>query len=178
MRKAVGPPPGARDPASLDLALIGNCSFGALVDRRARVVWCCMPRFDGDPVFHALLDSAEGIGQEGTFAVEIEDFARSEQAYDPGTAILRTRLYDGAGNGVDGGRLRAALLHPRPHLPARAARAARAAPQRPGAGALRRSPAQRLGFPDARRPRAAATTCVSRPPAERCGSRPTRRSPM
>ena len=101
MQKAVANQLRAGDRASLDLALIGNCSFGALVDRRARVVWCCMPRFDGDPVFHALLDSAEGIGQEGTFAVEIEDFARSEQAYDPGTAILRTRLYDSAGNGVE-----------------------------------------------------------------------------
>ena len=101
MPQAVANEPGAAHRAGLDLALIGNCAFGALVDRQARVVWCCMPRFDGDPVFHALLDSAEGIGQEGTFAVEIADFARSEQAYDPGTAVLRTRLYDSAGNGVE-----------------------------------------------------------------------------
>ncbi|MBB5270613.1 glycoside hydrolase family 15 protein [Quisquiliibacterium transsilvanicum] len=101
MLQVVGHPSGAGDRAGLDLALIGNCSFGALVDRRARIVWCCMPRFDGDPVFHALLDSAEGIGQEGTFGVELEGFARSEQAYDPGTAILRTRLYDSTGNGVE-----------------------------------------------------------------------------
>ena len=44
----------------------------ALIDTRGSIVWSCVPRFDGDPVFHALLDSAEGIGQEGTFAVEIE----------------------------------------------------------------------------------------------------------
>ncbi len=35
----------------LNLAMIGNCGFGALVDRKARVVWSCYPFFDGDPVF-------------------------------------------------------------------------------------------------------------------------------
>jgi GH15 family glucan-1,4-alpha-glucosidase len=88
-------------PASLDLALVGNCAIGALVDARATIVWCCMPRFDGDPVFHALVDSAREVGPEGTFAVEIERFTRSEQAYDPGTAVLRTRLYDDAGQCVE-----------------------------------------------------------------------------
>ncbi len=43
---------------SLDLALIGNGRIGALVDERANIVWCCFPRFDGDPVFCALLDTA------------------------------------------------------------------------------------------------------------------------
>ena len=42
-----------KDAASLDLGLIGNCSVSALVDAKARIVWCCLPRFDGDPVFHA-----------------------------------------------------------------------------------------------------------------------------
>jgi hypothetical protein len=63
--------------ASIDLALIGNCTIGALVDRQARVVWCCMPRFDGDPVFHALVDSAAGIGADGSFGVELENCVRS-----------------------------------------------------------------------------------------------------
>ena len=52
--------PGAQ--ASLQLAMIGNCAISALIDPQARVVWCCMPRFDGDPVFCALLDSANGVG--------------------------------------------------------------------------------------------------------------------
>ena len=43
-------------PASLSLGVIGNCAFSALVDARGRIVWCCLPRFDGDPVFNALLD--------------------------------------------------------------------------------------------------------------------------
>jgi GH15 family glucan-1,4-alpha-glucosidase len=90
-----------RRPASLDLALIGNCAIGALVDADARIVWCCLPRFDGDPVFHALLDSPAGCGDEGSYGVEIEHHVRSEQAYDEGTAILRTRLFAASGDAVE-----------------------------------------------------------------------------
>ena len=87
--------------ASLDTALIGNCAISALIDKRGAVVWCCMPRFDGDPIFHALLDSAQGLPQDGTFTVELEGFARSVQSYDHGTAVLRTRLFDAAGEGIE-----------------------------------------------------------------------------
>jgi GH15 family glucan-1,4-alpha-glucosidase len=87
--------------ASLNLALIGNCAIGALVDADARIVWCCLPRFDGDPVFHALLDSPAGCGDEGSYAVEIEHHVRSEQAYDEGTAILRTRLIAANGDAIE-----------------------------------------------------------------------------
>ena len=90
-----------RRPASLNLALIGNCAIGALVDADARIVWCCLPRFDGDPVFHALLDSPAGCGDEGSYGVEIEHHVRSEQAYDEGTAILRTRLFAASGDAVE-----------------------------------------------------------------------------
>ena len=41
---------------TLDLAVIGNCSCSALIDRQGRFVWSCLPRFDGDPVFCALLN--------------------------------------------------------------------------------------------------------------------------
>jgi len=44
-----------RDPHNLDLGLVGNGSFGALIDARGRVVWACVPTFDGDPAFCALL---------------------------------------------------------------------------------------------------------------------------
>ena len=87
--------------AGLDLALIGNCAVNALVDPRARIVWCCMPRPDADPVFHALLDSPAGIGQDGTLAVELEGCCRSTQHYDPGTAVVRTCLYDAQGDGIE-----------------------------------------------------------------------------
>ena len=41
----------------LDLGVIGNCEVAALIDSDATVVWGCLPRVDGDPVFCALLDS-------------------------------------------------------------------------------------------------------------------------
>lgn len=87
--------------ASLNLGLIGNCSIGALIDAQARLVWCCYPRFDGDPMFHALLDSADGIGEDGSFQVVLEGCVRSEQAYDEGTAVLRTRLFDAHGGAIE-----------------------------------------------------------------------------
>jgi hypothetical protein len=36
--------------SDLNLAVIGNSAIAALVDLRARIVWCCYPRFDGDPI--------------------------------------------------------------------------------------------------------------------------------
>ena len=73
-----------------------------------------MPRFDGDPVFHALLDSADGLPRDGSMLVELEGLAQVEQSYEHGTAILQTRLLDAHGQGVEIVRLRAALLQPRP----------------------------------------------------------------
>jgi len=90
-----------RGRASLDLAVIGNCSVGALVDAIGRIVWCCMPRLDSPPVFDALLQSADGVPEDGTMGVELEGLARSEQAYDASTAIVRTRLWDAGGQGVE-----------------------------------------------------------------------------
>ena len=83
---------------SLALGVIGNCAFSALIDTRGRVVWCCLPRFDGDPVFDALLEPS---GRASAFAIEIEDFAESRQHYEPNTAVLRTQLVDGAGQGLE-----------------------------------------------------------------------------
>lgn len=85
-------------PPSLRLGVIGNCAYSALIDERARVVWCCLPRFDGDPVFNALLDPSErGSG----WAFDLEDFASAEQAYVPNTAILRTVLTDTHGQRLE-----------------------------------------------------------------------------
>ena len=96
MSHPAGAPLGAE--ASLDLALIGNCAIGALVDRLGSIVWCCMPRFDGDPVFPALLSQD---ASQGKMSVELEGLSRVEQSYDHGTAIVRTRLLDGDGKGVE-----------------------------------------------------------------------------
>jgi len=84
--------------ANLDLGLIGNGSFAALIDAHANVVWGCLPAFDGDPVFCALLSpKTEG----GDYAIELEDFADAEQHYLANTAVLRTVLRDSHGGAVE-----------------------------------------------------------------------------
>jgi GH15 family glucan-1,4-alpha-glucosidase len=87
--------------SNLDIAAIGNCSFSALIDRRARVVWMCLPRFDGDPVFCDLLNGHDGNADKGVFEIELDDFARSEQCYLHNTAIVATTLYDTHGSAVE-----------------------------------------------------------------------------
>lgn len=82
----------------LELALIGNCQVAALLDRRARYVWTCLPRLDGDPVFCSLLDGA-AEPEHGYFEVEVEDLVHTEQRYLPNTAVVETVLH-GAGGGV------------------------------------------------------------------------------
>lgn len=84
---------------NLDLAVVGNCSWAGLIDERARLVWACLPRFDSDPVFSALL--SEGTGDDGTFAIDLIDFESSERSYDGNTAILRTVLRDRHGGEVE-----------------------------------------------------------------------------
>jgi GH15 family glucan-1,4-alpha-glucosidase len=99
------PRPTAPDRATLDLGIIGNCSISALIDAKARVVWSCLPAFDGDPAFCALLSPRIG---GGVHAVEIEGFSHAEQAYLGNTAVLRTVLHD-----QDGGALEIVDFAPR-----------------------------------------------------------------
>ncbi|HEY4582426.1 MAG TPA: glycoside hydrolase family 15 protein [Lysobacter sp.] len=84
--------------STLDLGLIGNCSIGALVDPRGRIVWGCVPAFDGDPTFCTLL-SPQIDG--GDFTVELADCVASEQHYLENTAVLRTVLRDAHGGAVE-----------------------------------------------------------------------------
>ncbi|KAB7767465.1 glycoside hydrolase family 15 protein [Xanthomonas sp. LMG 12461] len=84
---------------NLDLGVIGNGSFGALIDKRASVVWSCLPAFDGDPAFCALLSPCAHPG--GDFSIELEDFVDSDQHYLANTAILRTVLRDAHGGAVE-----------------------------------------------------------------------------
>jgi GH15 family glucan-1,4-alpha-glucosidase len=71
-----------------DLGLIGNCQFSALVENDGSVVWCCLPRFDSEPVFASLLDHADG----GTFRIAPADDTRGEQRYLENTNVLETRF--------------------------------------------------------------------------------------
>ena len=86
---------------SLDLALIGNGSIGALVDSDGTVVWCCFPRFDGDPVFCSLLGGETSGDGLGALSIRLEGAVRTEQEYLADTPILVTRLYDENRGGVE-----------------------------------------------------------------------------
>ena len=46
-------------------------------------------------------DAAPDAASAGEFAIELEGLAKTEQSYIENTAILRTRLYDSVGNGVE-----------------------------------------------------------------------------
>ena len=81
----------------LDLALIGNCRMGALINREARIVWCCFPRFDGDPVFSRLLS---GDVEKGFTDVVLADRVDAKAEYARNTPVLETILTDANGGAV------------------------------------------------------------------------------
>src|SRR5256886_11708240 len=87
-RVAGAAPGGSRSMTSLDLALVGNGTIGALVSPLSEVVWACFPRFDGDPVFCSLLRERAGDTDFGFFAVDLIDVVKDEQTYLVNTPIL------------------------------------------------------------------------------------------
>lgn len=87
--------------STLDMALIGNCQIGALVDAHGEIVWCCLPRFDGDPAFCSLLQEHASGGGHGYCVVELLDQSQSEQFYITNSAVLLTRLSDARGGVVE-----------------------------------------------------------------------------
>jgi GH15 family glucan-1,4-alpha-glucosidase len=87
--------------ASLELALVGNGQVGFLIDADARIVWGCMPRFDSDAIFCALLDTPSPGAERGLWAIDLVDQVASEQTYDHNTAVLVTRLTDRHGGSIE-----------------------------------------------------------------------------
>ncbi|MDX2159093.1 MAG: glycoside hydrolase family 15 protein [Hyphomicrobiaceae bacterium] len=84
--------------ATLDLAMIGNCCISALIDARGRIVWCCLPRFDGEPVFHSLIGSPPGAHDGGLMEVTLDGLKSSRQSYVRSTAVVQTVLHGEAGS--------------------------------------------------------------------------------
>lgn len=82
--------------STLDLGFVGNCTFGALIDKKGTVVWSCLPKFDGDPVFAALLKGDEPT--DSLFQIELIGLTGTEQAYVQNTAVLRTVLHSEQGS--------------------------------------------------------------------------------
>jgi len=71
----------------VDLALIGNCAYQALIDDEASVRWLCWPRFDTSFVFGSLLDEDKGGAMTCT---PVEPGYQRHQEYVGLTNILRT----------------------------------------------------------------------------------------
>lgn len=81
----------------LDIAVIGNGRTAALVNPDARILWWCLPRYDGDPVFCRLLSGDE---EKGFTDVMLDDQVESTSSYIRNTAIVVTELTDGKGGKV------------------------------------------------------------------------------
>jgi len=76
-----------------DYAAIGDGQSAALVSRSGSVDWCCLGRFDADPVFCRLVDADRG----GFFSIRpIERFSVN-RSYLPNTNILRTTFLTDSG---------------------------------------------------------------------------------
>lgn len=69
-----------------DYALLGDCHGAALVASDGSVDWCCLRRFDAEPVLWRLLDSAQG----GFFEIAPMQAIASTRGYVEDTNILRT----------------------------------------------------------------------------------------
>jgi GH15 family glucan-1,4-alpha-glucosidase len=80
-------------PAIRDLGLLGDTRTAALVDDRGRIVWLCLPHFDGEPVFGALVAGEGG----GLFALGPSgDAAVVHRRYRSGSTLLETTWRVGA----------------------------------------------------------------------------------
>jgi len=82
---------------SLDLAVIGNSTVSALIDKAANWVWACLPRLDGDAIFSKLLHEDTGPLSHGYFAVELQDCVEIKQSYIQHSPMLSTLMTDAQG---------------------------------------------------------------------------------
>jgi GH15 family glucan-1,4-alpha-glucosidase len=74
--------------------LIGNMVSAALVGRDGSIDWLCLPRFDSDACFAALL----GTREHGRWLIAPQgEIKRTERRYLPGTAILETTFETATG---------------------------------------------------------------------------------
>lgn len=71
-----------------DYALIGDCETAALVARNGSLDWLCLPRFDSDACFAALL----GTPENGRWQLAPVKEAKVRRRYRPKTLILETEF--------------------------------------------------------------------------------------
>lgn len=92
--------------SNLELGVIGNCTIAALINVHGTIVWWGFPRFDGDPIFHALLNGENPFRPDdpnngGYYTVELIGCCQCHQRYLSNSAVLETRLEDIDGNIVE-----------------------------------------------------------------------------
>ncbi len=83
-----------------DYGFIGNMLTSALVGRDGSIDWLCLPRFDSDACFAALL----GTREHGHWLIApCDEVTRTTRRYRPGTAILETTFEteEGAATVID-----------------------------------------------------------------------------
>lgn len=73
--------------------MIGNCETAALVARDGSIDWLCLPRFDSDACFAALLGTAEN----GRWLIAPTARAKATRRYRPDTLILETEFTTATG---------------------------------------------------------------------------------
>jgi GH15 family glucan-1,4-alpha-glucosidase len=79
-----------------DYALIGNCETAALVGRNGSIDWLCLPRFDSDTCFAALL----GAPENGRWIIAPDNAAEISRRYRDRTLILETTFTTPGGKAV------------------------------------------------------------------------------
>ena len=80
-------------PPLADLGLIGDGATAALVGLDGVIRWMCVPNFDSEPLFGALLDHASG----GHFSVTPEGLVEARQRYETDTGVLITEMRSNTG---------------------------------------------------------------------------------
>lgn len=66
--------------------LLGDTRTAALVSEQGSIDWLCIPRFDGSPLFGALIDGRHG----GRWSIRITDGRVVDRCYSEGAASIRT----------------------------------------------------------------------------------------
>ncbi len=84
---------------NLELWPIGNCQVSGLIDQTGALVWGCVPRVDGDPVFSALLNGDQR--DAGIWRFELEGQTSARQEYIRNTPNLVTTLEASDGSAVE-----------------------------------------------------------------------------
>lgn len=78
-----------------DYAVLGDGHTAALVSRHGSVDWLCLPRFDSDACFAALV----GTPEHGRWSLTVPD-AEVHRAYRPDSFVLETRYRSATGEAV------------------------------------------------------------------------------